>query len=107
MPTADCSWSFVPDSVLEADLRSRPGSQAMLDVEAALAGAEARGRLDPGRGSGGDCRCLRRRRLRPRGDRPRRPLQDGDPVVPLVAALREKVGADAAGTSTGVPPART
>jgi 3-carboxy-cis,cis-muconate cycloisomerase len=86
---------FVPDALLEA-VSGRAWVQAMLDAEAALAAAEARAGLIPAeaakaiaaacRADGFDAEALAREGR-----------ASGNPVVPLVRELTERVEGDAAG----------
>ena len=75
----------------EAVVRRAPGSQAMLDAERALAAAEAHGRRDPGgrRRARSPQRCRRRAASTPTRS-PRQGRAAGNPVEPLVRALRER-----------------
>ena len=88
---------FTPARLRE-ELSDRAWVRAMLDTEAALAGAGGRGRRDPGGGGGSYIAAAcgvgaRSIPARLGSDA----LAAGNPVVPLVSALREAVGGEAAG----------
>jgi 3-carboxy-cis,cis-muconate cycloisomerase len=84
---------FVSDELLAAT-GDRAWLQALLDAEAALAAAEADCGVIPADAARAIAACCQATRFDPAGiGREARP--DGNPVIPLVAALRAEVPADA------------
>lgn len=86
---------FAPDAMLEA-VSDHAWLQAMLDFEAALAAAQARAGAIPGEAADRIAECCRAERFDPDA-LGRDARASGTPVVPLVGALRDLVGGDAAG----------
>lgn len=86
---------FAPDAMLEA-VSDRAWLQAMLEFEAALAAAQARAGVIPGEAADRIAECCDAERFDPDA-LGRAARASGTPVVPLVAALRDLVGGDAAG----------
>jgi 3-carboxy-cis,cis-muconate cycloisomerase len=85
---------FVPDAVAEA-VADEAWVRAMLDVEAALADAEAEVGVVPGDAAEAIAAACGRVRLDP-GELGVAGRSSGNPVVPLVRALRDAVGGEAA-----------
>ena len=86
---------FVPDAVREAT-SGRAWLQAMLDTELALAGAEAEAGLIPGEAAEAIAAACDAGAVDPAAIA-REGRSSGNPVVPLVAALRSKLDDEAAG----------